>query len=156
MVIAFLQVLFSCMYHLRLALSDLHTSDSCKTWISVRLLQIGSIVDVVSCSPLGLIDHSDLRFGPSVKKKKPLCSLMRKLTSANPHEASPVTSSNHDLYMCFTSVHPTDASRSLPHDCLTVVPGGFFLFFYFLFSHGWLALPLTDAVQTSKPFAAGG
>lgn len=60
------------------------------------------------------------------KEKKSLCSLMRKLTSANPHEASPVTSTNapnHNLYMCFT-----DTPRSLPHDRLIAIPGGYFFF----------------------------
>lgn len=45
------------------------------------------------------------------KKKKSLCSLMRKLTSANPHEASPVTSTNapnHHLYMCALLLVPLD------------------------------------------------
>lgn len=76
---------------------------------------------------------------------------MRKLTSANPHEASPVTSTNapnHNLYMCFT-----DTSRSLPHDRLIAIPGGYFFFplsflgLYYL----WLML-----FELQKPFAAGG
>lgn len=92
-------------------------------------------------------------FGLTFKKKKKknsLCSLTGKLSSANPPEASPVTSTNtHDLYMCFTSGHTTDSPGSLPHGCFVVVVlDGLFL---------WgLLLPLTDAVQTSKPFAAGG
>lgn len=61
---------------------------------------------------------------------------MRKLTSANPHEASLVTSTdppNYSLYMCFTSVHTTDTSRSLPHDRLIVVQGGFLFILFFSF-----------------------
>lgn len=91
---------------------------------------------------------------------------MKKLTSATPHEASPTTSTNapnRDLYSCFTFVTQQTHSN-LP---AIVVPVFFCPFLSSLSVLGWgganhfffwcvLVLPLTDAVQTSKPFAAGG
>lgn len=49
---------------------------------------------------------------------------MRKVTSANPHEASPSTSTNapdDDLYLCFTSV----TQHTHQDLCLIIAPGGF-------------------------------
>lgn len=71
------------------------------------------------------------------KEKRNPCALTRKLTSANPHEASPVTSTNapnHNLYMCFTSVHTTDTkiSASWPSHSSSRWVFLFFIFYFFL------------------------
>lgn len=149
MVIAFLEVFFPHIYYLRL--SGLVTAVKYESALRFR-------ASSVSCIIL-LFDQSTILtsgFGLMLKKKQSLCSLMRKLTSANPHEASPVTSTNapnHNLYMCFTghTNRHTKISASWPSHSYSwwVFP----LFFFFLFG---LVLPSTDAVQTSKTIRCSG
>lgn len=152
-------------------LSGLHTRDSCKRVISVQFLQMwrsGALL--MLCSILLYDQPTILTSGLDWCEKKrnrkerndtSLCSLMRKLTSANPHEASPVTSTivpNHYLHMCFTSVHTTDTLtvRSLPHDRLIVVPGGFLFWANHFLNFLSTCITFNWCCSIFKPFAAGG